>query len=164
MQLAVAISETGDPGTIEKSMEKRREISATKPNAAPRADVDRVAKRVVALGYESIVAAVEKANVPGVSRSTAYRFKDYTASVGKLRALEEWVVKEEARLGKRPQPSNEEQDAQQAEWAQIGIELARLDPARYEATLDGLRDLLESVKLREQGIRKMFRATPDHDR
>lgn len=141
-------------------MDKRREIPATKPNAAPRADVDRVSQRIASLGID-FHDAVEKA---GISRATAYRFQNYTASVGKLRELEEWVVKEEARQRKPAQPTIEQQDAQQAEWAEIGRELARLDPALFAATLDGLRDVLESVKLREQGIRKMFRATPDHDR
>lgn len=141
-------------------MDKRREIPAVKPNAAPRADVDRVSQRIASLGYD-FHDAVEKA---GISRATAYRFQSYTASVGKLRELEEWVVKEEARQKKPAQPTIEQQDAQQAEWAEIGRELARLDPQLFAATLDGLRDVLESVKLREQGIRKMFRATPDHDR
>jgi hypothetical protein len=142
-------------------MEKRREIpAATKPNAAARADVDRVRQRIESLGMD-FHDAVESA---GMSRPTGYRFLKGEGSVGKLRELEEWVVKEERRLKRPPQPTADEQDAMQLEWAEIGRELARVDPVLFGQALDGLRDMLGSVKLRDQAIRKIFRATPDADR
>jgi hypothetical protein len=140
-------------------MEKRGQIPA-KPNAAPKADVDRVRQRIEKLGLD-FHDAVAKA---GISYSTGYRFLDGTASVGKLRQLEEWVIKEEARRKLPSQPTAAEQDARLAEWADLGRELADVDPQHFQVMLEGLRDVLEASKLTQAAFRKMLRATPDRER
>ena len=144
-------------------MEKRREIPG-KPNSAPKADVDRVAQRIVALGYKDIVDAAEKAGIPGISRSTAYRFRDYTASVGKLRELEEWALKEERRRNLPAQPTTAEMNAQMREWTELGEQLNAADPVHFQKVMEGLRDMVEATRLTQAAIRKMLRATPDRDR
>jgi hypothetical protein len=139
-------------------MEKRREIPAPKnPNAPSRSDVERVRGRITALGLDWIDAC-EKA---GLGRATAYRLLKGEASIGKLRELEEWVVKEEAKQHKPALGTKDEQDGKLSEWSSLGEELMRLDPARFADTLDGLRDVLASVKLTRSAFQKMFRATPD---
>jgi hypothetical protein len=161
VQPAFAILETDLASTVEKSMEKRGQISAPqKPNAATRADVERVKSRINALGVD-FHDAVKQADI---SYPTGYRILKGDASVGSLRKLEDWVVKEERRRKLPAQPTAEEQDARLAEWLEIGRELARLDPGLFDNALDGLRDMLGSVKLREQAISKIFRATPDAQR
>jgi hypothetical protein len=141
-------------------MDKRREIPAAKPNAAPRADVDRVLRRIEQLGVDG-EDAVEAA---GMSRPTYFRLRRYEASVGSLRKLDEWAAREEGKRKKPGTPSGTEQDALLAEWAALGEQLLEADPGRFRTTLDGLRDVLESVKLTQRAFSKMFRATPDHER
>ncbi len=105
--------------------------------------------------------AVEKA---GLGRATGYRFFKGKASVAKLRELEAWVVGEEKRLKRPSVGTKEEQDERLAEWVKLGEQLLRADPGRFADTLDGLRDVLESVKLTQSAFQKMFRATPEGDR
>lgn len=157
MQALVSIigAETG--GTVTKVTEKRQQIP---PNAAPRADVELLKKRVADLGYEWID-AIEKA---GLGRATAYRFLKGTASVGSLRSAEEWVVKEEAKRRKPSVGTKDEQSDLVAEWMRLGESLMRHDPEQFLRTLDGLRDLVGSVELQQRAISKMFRATPDTER
>lgn len=141
-------------------MEKRREIPAQKPNAAPKSDVDRVLKRIEQLG----VSGEDALEGAGYSRPTWFRFKKYETSVGTVRAVEEWAVKEEGKRRKPSAPTTTEQEALLAEWAKLGEQLLAADPARFHSTLDGLRDVLESVKLTQRAFSKMFRATPDGER
>jgi hypothetical protein len=141
-------------------MEKRKEIPGPKPNAAPKADVDRVRDRLERLGLDLVAAAIQA----GMGRATGYRFKNYTASIGKLRELEEWVVKEELKRRIPTQPTNDEKDARIVEWNQLGHELMQIEPHQFAASLEGLRDLVQSIKLRDRAIHKMFRATPEGDR
>jgi hypothetical protein len=143
-------------------MDKRGQIpgKSPPPNAAPKADVDRVRARVDALGYEWHD-AIKRA---GLSYSTGYRFLNYEASVGKLRELEEWIVREESKRNRKPLPTGEEQDERLAEWATIGAELMKSDPQRFNEVLDGLRDVLEATKLTQNAFLKILRATPGNDR
>jgi len=141
-------------------MEKRREISAVKPNAAPKSDVDRVLKRLEMLG----VSGEDALEGAGYSRPTWFRFKKYETSIGTVRAVEEWALKEEAKRKRPSTPTSTEQQALMAEWLALGEQLLASDPARFHSTLDGLRDVLESVKLQQRAFSKMFRATPDGDR
>lgn len=159
MQQAFAILETDSAATVAKAMEKRREIPA-KPNSASKADVLRVKARIEALGIDWHDAVKEAK----LSYATGYRFLKYEGSVGKLRELEEWVVKEEARKKRPPQPTAAEQDARLAEWLELGRQLAQMDGAHFDDALDGLRKVIEAKKLIETGYRQLFRATPDHDR
>lgn len=141
-------------------MEKRKEIPAEKPNAAAKADVERVRERIDRLEID-FHDAVKRA---GFSKPTGYRLLNAEASVGTLRELEEWVVKEERRRKQPPQPTSEEIDARLVEWNDLGRELMQLEPQQFDASLDGLRDLVQSIKLRDRAITKMFRATPGADR
>ena len=159
MQAVVAILETECGSTVAEAMEKRHEISA-KPNAAPRAEVDRVRRRIEQLGVEFHEAVISA----GLSRPTGFRLLNGTGSVASLRSIDEWAAKEETRLKHKPDISAEQQAAALAEWAELGRQLQAFDPARFATTLDGLRDVLESVKLQRQAIHKMFRATPDRER
>ncbi len=130
------------------------------PNAAPRADVERVRRRAEGLGMELVLAAQDA----GLSRATAFRFQSGEASVGSLRKVDEWLTKQES---KRHVPTAGTKDAQSelvAQWTELGEKLMRLDPARFGSTLDGLRDLVESLELQQRAISKMFRATPDSER
>jgi hypothetical protein len=140
-------------------MEKRGQIPG-KPNSAPKADVDRVRARIEALGidwHDAVKAA-------GLSYATGYRFLKYEGSVGKLRELEEWVVKQEAKRDRPPMPTGVEQDARLAEWSELGAELMRLDPQRFNEVFEGLRDVLEAAKLTQSAFLKILRATPDPKR
>lgn len=141
-------------------MEKRREIPAPKPNAAARSDADRVLVRIDALGMKG-EDAVEAA---GLGRATYFRLKKYEASVGTVRKIEEWLVKEEGRRRKPSSPSRSEQDQLLAEWAELGEALLEADPAQFATTFAGLRRLVESVKIRRDAIHQMFRATPGNER
>jgi hypothetical protein len=100
----------------------------------------------------------------GLSYATGYRFLKYEGSVGKLRELEEWVVKQEAKRDRPPMPTGVEQDARLAEWSELGAELMRLDPQRFNEVFEGLRDVLEAAKLTQSAFLKILRATPDPKR
>lgn len=159
MQRAFAILDRELTATVAEAMEKRGQIPA-KPNSAPKADVDRVKARIAALGLDWHDAVKEA----GLSYATGYRFLKYEGSVGKLRELEEWVVKEESRRKRPPQPTVAEQDARMAEWLELGQQLAKVDPQHFQMVLEGLRDVLEASRLTQSAFRKMLRATPDPDR
>jgi molybdenum-dependent DNA-binding transcriptional regulator ModE len=158
----VSIPVTAFGPSVAKAMDKRREIPGSqKPNSAPRADVDRVLKRISELGLDVHVAS----KAAGLSRMTGYRFLDYEASVGSLRTLEEWVVKEEAKRQKTGATTTREQhDQLLAEWTRLGEELVQIAPARFADAMDGLRDMIESVRLQQRALHKMFRPTPDGER
>jgi hypothetical protein len=141
-------------------MEKRREIPAAKPNAAPKADADRVMARIENLGLkgEDVVEAA------GFGRATYFRLKKYEASVATVRALDEWLVSEERRRSKPSAPTKGDEERLLAEWMQLGEQLMGLDPQRFVQAMDGLRDMVEGVRLQQSAILKMFRANPDHRR
>lgn len=157
MQALATRFETAYADSVAEPMDKRGEISAAKPNAATRADVERVKKRIEALGL-SFHDAVEKAQL---SRPTGFRLLKGEGSVASLRQLDEYAAREEARQKRTAPQTAEQQDAALEEWAQLGRELQAMDPERFASTLDGLRDVLESVKLQRAAFSKMFRATPD---
>lgn len=140
-------------------MEKRGQIPA-KPNAATKSDVERVRARVAALGYEWHD-AIKRA---GLSYATGYRFLNYEASVGKLRELEEWVVKEEGKRNRPVLPTAAEQDERIAEWSKLGDALMKADPQRFQEVLEGLRDVVEAARLTQLAFLKILRATPDPKR
>ncbi|HET9748352.1 MAG TPA: hypothetical protein VFS06_03525 [Casimicrobiaceae bacterium] len=131
-------------------MDKQREIP---PHAAPRDFVDRVKKRVEAIGV-SFHDAVEKA---GVSRNTGYKLLRGEGSLGSLRRIEDWLVREEAKRGPQEKLSKDEM----AEWADLGRELQKLDQQRFEAMLVGLRELVAVRKREDEVLRQMFRPNPD---
>jgi hypothetical protein len=159
VQRAFAILDVDVAATVAKAMDKRGQISG-KPNSAPKADVDRVKARVEALGVDWHD-AVKSA---GLSYATGYRFLKYEGSVGKLKVLEEWLVREEIRRKKVPTPTVAEQDARIAEWDELGRELAEVDPQHFARVLEGLKDVLQASRLTREAFRKMLRATPDSDR
>lgn len=112
-------------------------------------------ERILRLGID-FHAAVKDA---GISRPTGYTLLRGTASVGTLRRLEDWVVRQESkRGGAQPRDGSA---VQLDEWTQLGRELAELDPDDFDRTIDGLRDLIAAKKLQATAIRKMFRATPE---
>lgn len=135
-------------------MDKRGQIS-TRPNSAPKADVDRVKARVEAMGIDWHDAVKSS----GLSYATGYRFLKYEGSVGKLRQLEEWVVKEEARRKIASPPTAAERDAQMTEWDELGSELASTDPQHFVRVLEGLRDVVEANKRIQSAVRKMLSPT-----
>lgn len=142
-------------------MDKRKEIPAkSKPNAASKSDVDRALARAAALGLD-IHVAMERA---GLSYATRYRVIGYSASVATLRKFEEWLVKEESKRRLPARPTSEQQDENVSEWGRLGQELSQIDPVRFSQALEGIRDLVDGIKLEERGIRKMFRGTPDAER
>lgn len=142
-------------------MDKRREIPGSKrPNAAPKADVDRILQRFEQLGLDG-EDAVEAA---GFGRATYYRLKKYEASVGTVRKIDEWSLREANGRRKPSSPTGNEQEQLLAEWQRLGEQLMEADPARLTSTMDGVRDVLESVLLQQRAILKMLRATPGSDR
>jgi hypothetical protein len=142
-------------------MEKRREISgAKKPNAAPRADVDRVIQRIKRLNMSGVKAL----KAAGFSRPTWFRLKKYDASTGTVRDLEEWLLKQEVRHGDLPQPTKSEEDALLDDWNRLGEELIEFDANAFRERVAGLRKLVEGVRLQRQGLRQMFGTTPDDER
>lgn len=162
MQGVVTIPDTGLASTVAKAMEKRREIPATgTKNAASRADHDRVLALLDRLGFGTEKAFVEEL---GRSRATLYRLKRYDATTAMVRELEEHLVREAQRRNQPVAPTRTEQDDLLEQWRLLGEQLLTADPARFHSTLDGLRDMVESTKLQQQAIHKMFRATPDPTR
>jgi hypothetical protein len=148
-------------------MEKRREIpgqklDADKPNAAPRADTDRVLQLLDQLGITTEKAFVDKFQIS--SRASYYRLKKFELSLGGVREIEEWLVREAQRRRLDIAPSRTEQSELLAEWARLGEQLLAADAAQFRSTLDGLRDMVESARLQQLAISKMFRATPDPTR
>lgn len=152
-----AATDTALRTTVAEATGKPREIP---PNAAAKADVDHVKRRIESLGL-GWHDAIEKADL---SRITGYRLLKGEASVASLRTLDEWVVREESRQSRPTLGTQDEAAALLEEWTRLGEELSRLDPTRFRQTLDGLRDVLESTKLTARAFSKMFRATPDHER
>lgn len=137
-------------------MANRREIPTDqKPNAAPRSDVDRVVARIKALGIE-YHSAVKQARL---SRQTGYRLLGYTASVGTLRKLEEWVVAEEHRQNKAAAFTKDQGEQLLEGWQQLGEELLSLDPAGFAIAADSLRDVIESIRIGKRAADKMLLAT-----
>lgn len=131
-------------------MEKAREIP---PNAAPRDDVDRVRKRLERLGVD-FHEAVKKAEI---SRNTGYRLLRGEGSIGTLRQLEEWVVKQERSRGVK----SSDRERAVEEWAELGGDLSKLDLEDFGQMLAALRDYVGAKKQMASAIRKMFRATPE---
>lgn len=127
-----------------------------RPNAAPKADVDDVRKRVEALGLDFVD------TVEGIlSRNTAYTLLRYEGSVGSLRKVQDWLVKKEAdRSAERPKSKI----APISEWTAIGEALLELDRDKFDTILDGLRDILRARKIEEGGIAKISRPNPDRSR
>ena len=148
-------------------MEKRREIpghksGGDKPNAAPKADHDRVIQLLDQLGWNNEKAFVDEFRVS--SRATYYRIEKYEVSLAKIREIEERLVLEAQRRKLDVAPTRTEQSDLLAEWTQLGELLLAADPGQFRSTLDGLRDMVESARLQQQAISKMFRATPDPTR
>lgn len=157
MQLAVSALRTGERSTVLEVTEKAEKAREIPPNAAPRADVDRVKGRIKALGLEWH----EACDKAGIARNTSYTLKRYQASVGTLRKLEEWVVKQEHARGAKPVHTASDGDRNVEAWAELGRELLELDPDGFQARLDGLRQFVKAKRDQEAAIRKMFRATPE---
>lgn len=137
--------------------EKRREIP---PNAAPRSLIDGVLKRATAVSGD-IHKAVKLA---GLSRATGYRIKDGTASLASVRELDEWLLSQERKQKIPTAGTDDERAAALAEWAALGEKLLDVDPGRFAATIDGVRDIVDAVEKMQGAIHKMFRATPDPKR
>jgi hypothetical protein len=157
MQLAVSALRTQERTTVPEVAEKVEKPREIPPNAAPRSEIDRVRARVAALGFEWHD-AVSKA---GIARNTGYTLLRGIASVGTLRKLEEWVVKQEHARGAKPARAASEDEKDVEAWAELGRELLELDPDGFKARLDGLRQFVKAQKDQEAAIRKMFRATPE---
>lgn len=141
-------------------MDKRREIPAAKPMAASRADTDRVIARIESLGLK-VEDAVEAA---GYKRATYFRLKKYEASVGTVRDLDEWLVKEESKRKKPGTPTGSEREALLAEWAELGERLMESAPDEFARMFEGLRVIAESVELRTRGFALINRVVPRNDR
>lgn len=137
-------------------MEKRRESPAPKPNAAPRADAERVLKRIEDLGIKG----EDAFEAAGLSRPTYFRMKKYEASVGTVRKIEEWLLGEERRRQKPEGPSKSEEERLMAEWAQLGEDMLATNPARFRHMLESLREVVDAERRMQQAEAKAFRATP----
>ena len=125
------------------------------PNAASKHDVERVRARVEDLGKpwaNAVIAA-------GLGRNVGFKLLRGHGSVASLRKIDEWAASEESR---RPPRSKEKQKASRVEeWASLGAELAVLDSEKFDAMLEGLRDLVKAKRDEGAAILKMFRANPD---
>lgn len=117
--------------------------------------MERVKARVEAIGLDWHVASKNA----GLSYATGYRLLRCEASVGKLRQLEEWVIKEESRRKMPSRPSASEQDAMLAEWTDLGRDLSAVDPQHFVRVLEGLRDVVEANKRIQSALRKMLSPT-----
>lgn len=138
-----------------------RPAKSAPPNAAPKAQVDDVFRRIDALGIDWKV-AVEKAEI-GIA--TGYRLKKYTASVGSLKRLEDWLLKaEKAEFAQPAGVASEKFTTRLGEWMALGKELCDVDPEQFDQMLDGLRDLVKFERMREGALLKIFRANPDRRR
>ncbi len=142
-------------------MEKRREAPSDKPFAAPRADVERVLARLDAMGLNTLEDVMRGAKI---SRPTYFRFKRGDASVGTVRSIEEFAVREESKRRVPSAGTKSQQDGLMAEWLDLGEQLMAADPERFRSTMDGVRDMLEAARLTQRALSKMFRATPDPER
>jgi hypothetical protein len=142
-------------------MENRREIPGATKNAASRSDHERVFALLDQLGLNTENGFVDKL---GRSRATYYRLKKFNATTAMVREVEEALVREAQRRNQTTAPTRTEHDELIAQWCELGEQLLSADPARFHSTLDGLRDMVESTKLQQQAIHKMFRATPDPSR
>jgi hypothetical protein len=140
-------------------MDKTREIP---PNAAPRDGVKHASDRISALGLEfhDVVASV------GLSRNTGYKLLRGEGSLASLRKIEEWLVLEESKRGRKPPPiatvSKSGKD-RLAEWTEVGAELQLLDPKRFEQFLDGARELVAAKKHERNAMALIFQPTPGAD-
>lgn len=134
-------------------MEKRGEIP---PNAAPRESVSAVKERIEALGV-NFHEAVKSA---GLTRNTGYKLLRGTASLGSLRKVEDWLVREEAKRG--PREKSEPDDL--AEWAGLGRDLRELDPQRFVAMLEGVREIVAARKREREVLARIFRPTPNYEK
>jgi hypothetical protein len=132
-------------------MEKRREIpAATKPNAARARTLIACEPGSKALGMDFHDAVESEA-----SRVRRLSVPEGRGQRRKLRELEEWVVKEERVSSVRLSSPSTSRTRMQLEWAEIGRELARLDPVLFGQALDGLRDML--------GVRETARSGDSQD-
>jgi transcriptional regulator with XRE-family HTH domain len=134
-------------------MDKQREIP---PNAAPRESVASVKKRAEALG----LSFHEAAKQAGLSRNTGYKLLRGEGSLGSLREIEDWLIREEAKRGTKGKPDKDVIE----EWEQLGRDLKELDPRRFDAMLEGIREIVSARKRERDVLSKMFRANPDVDR
>lgn len=132
-------------------MEKQREIP---PNAAPRETVERVKKRIEVIGVD-FHDAVKRA---GLSRNTGFKLLRGEGSQGSLRKIEDWLVREESKRGPRPK------EDPIADWTELGRDLQQLDPRRFEAMLEGVREIVAVRKRESEVLLKMFRPNPDFDK
>lgn len=130
------------------------------PNAAPRADVEAMKKRVERLGLDW----VDALNDAGISRATAFRFLNGQASVASLRRLDEWLLKQEQKKRILSPGSKTVQDSAIARWTELGEKLMALEPERFREILDGLTEYVGGVEMQQRALSKMFRATPDPER
>lgn len=136
-------------------MEKPREIP---PNAASRDQVASVQRRVEALGvgfHDAVKAA-------GLGRNLGYRLLRGEGSVGSLRKVEDWLVREEAKRGPRAAEKREANALK--EWAELGEALRELDPARFEQFLIGIREIVKAKQTEKSVLVQMFRVNPDFDK
>jgi len=123
----------------------------SRPNAPAKADVDRVTRRFERLnsGTDFIDAVI----AAGFGRATAFRLRNGEASLATLRKFEEWVVKQENARGIR---SSEIARAIE-EWTELGDDLAKLDPDRFNEMLTALRAIVGATKTIDSAMRTMFR-------
>lgn len=142
-------------------MEKRGEIPGSKKsgersfaNAASKDAVEKMREEIEAIGWDWH----EAVKAAGVSRNVGYTLLRGEGSVGSLRSIEEWFVKEAAkkRAGGARTPREE--------WMAIADELEKLGPDELPRTIEGLQEYLRAEKRRLAALRKIFRATPDGGR
>lgn len=148
MQANVRVLETDYADTVGEPMEKQ---PISRPNAPAKSDVDRVTRRFERLGngmdfVDAVIAA-------GISRATAFRLQNGEASVATLRKFEEWVVKQESVRGIR----SSEIARSVEEWTELGDDLAKLDPERFNEMLTALRAIVGATKTIDSAMRTMFR-------
>lgn len=121
-------------------------------NAAAKGDVFALRDEIEATGLDWHE-AVKRA---GLSRNLGYTLLRGEGSVGSLRQVQEWWLKESQQRKRDPLPPREE-------WAAIGLELEQLGHEELERTIEGLQEYIRAEKRRRAALRKMFRATPDAD-
>ena len=151
MQPPIALVETPVADTLGEVTEKTTKAKEPGPNAASKESIDRLRRRIEDGLKLKFTDGIQEA---GLSHATAFRMVKYDASVGSVKRVDEWVRKREIDLGIR---SSDQQARMVDEWAELGAELSRLDPADFEERLAALHDYVRAKKMLSEASKRLGR-------